>query len=82
MVSERLRPRRWEERTSSVPLSVCPYKSVVSAHARVGSLDFQHILRNVGSPGSPVSRAWTNTEILGKSISQTDAQAQLFYKGS
>lgn len=41
-----------------------------------------HALRNMGSPGSPENHGWTNIKILGKSISQTDVQAQLFYKGS
>lgn len=41
-----------------------------------------HALRNMGSPGSPENHGWTNIKILGKSISQTDEQAQLFYKGS
>lgn len=34
--AERLRSKRWEETTSSAPLSVCPYTLVVRACSRVG----------------------------------------------
>lgn len=61
--------------TFSLPLDMRGQCSFQSGETRFPA----RALRNVGSSGSPVNHVWTKPEILGKGISQTDVQAQLFY---